>query len=141
MTKALLKYILSLGILLLSVYGNLYARSYQECICHSSQKSVVKSEQTSLGTTSDFHSLIVKARLFGTESESCKMVASEIEEEKHEWISFKKFLAHNNYFTSLFYILAFGYFALFFKKRLPTCKHSVYFAAYKWFLLFRVIRI
>jgi len=141
MTKAALKYFLSLGILLLSVYGNLYAANNKGCYCHSVKSTLVKSEQSRFSSGQDSPFQHIKATLSGTESESCKIVAAEIEEEKHEWISFKKFLAQSDYFTTLFYALAFGYFGLFLKKSLTSFKHSLYFSTIKWFLLFRVIRI
>ncbi|KAA5546772.1 hypothetical protein [Adhaeribacter rhizoryzae] len=141
MTKAALKYFLSLGILLLSVYGNLYAHGNKVCNCHSFKSTLVSAEQSrfSAGQNTQFQS--IKATLSVTESENCKIIAAEIEEEKHEWISFKKYLAQSNYFTTLFYVLAFGYFSLFIKKCLDSFKHALYFSTIKWFLLFRVIRI
>ncbi|PSR54760.1 hypothetical protein AHMF7605_15230 [Adhaeribacter arboris] len=125
----------------MSVYGQLYAHTFQECICHSSKRTLLKSEHASFGTVQNSQTKIIKATFSGTENENCKLVASEIEEEKHEWTSLKKFLANSNYFTTLFYTLAFGYSGLFLKNHLPSCKHSIYFSAYKWYLLFRVIRI
>ncbi len=141
MTKAILKYLLSLGILLLSVYSNLYAHTPQECICHSSKKTLTKSEHTSFGNVKNSQAHIIKATFSVTENESCKLIAAEVEEEKHEWISFKKYLAYSNYFTSFFYALAFGYFCYLLKKRLPLGKHSLYFSTHKWFLIFRVFRV
>ena len=141
MTKALLKHLLCLSILLLSVYGNLYAHTYQEGIIHSSKRAFVRNEHASLGTLQNGQTHILKATLSATEQEKFKIVAAEIEEEKHEWISFKKYLENSNYFTTVFYALAFGYICLFFKKRLPSCKYFLYFSSYKWYLLFRAFRI
>jgi hypothetical protein len=141
MTKASAKYLLSLFILLLSVYGNLYAHTNQECNCYSSKRTLVGSEQASFGALHNNQAQFIKATLSVTENENCKIVAAEIEEEKHEWISFKKYLAYSNYFTTVFYALAFGYFCYLLKKRLPSCKHSIYFSSCKWYLRFRVIRI
>lgn len=141
MIKALIKYLLSLSILLLSVYSNLYAHSYQECICHASKKTLLRSERASLGSMHTNQTLLLKSTLSSREKETCKIIAAEIEEDKHEWISLKKFLDGSNYFTTLFYALAFGYLGLFLKKCLPSCKHSIYFSSYKWYLLFRVFRI
>jgi hypothetical protein len=141
MTKALIKYFLSLLILLLCVYSQLYARTYQDAISHSSESTLLlRSEPASIATGQNSKALILKSVYYGIENQS-NIVATEIEEEKHEWLSFKKFLECSNYFTTVFYILAFGYFCLFFKKRLPSCKRSIYFSFYKWYLLFRVIRI
>ena len=136
-----MKYLLSLFILLLSVYSQLYARSYQDCNYHSTKSTFVRSGYASFGTAQNSQAQILKSVLYSTEKETCKIVAAEIEEEKHEWISFKKFLDNSNYFTTVFYLLAFAYLCLFLKNRLPSCKHSIYFSSYKWYILFRVIRI
>ena len=141
MTKALIKYFLSLLILLLCVYSQLYARTYPGGIFPSSKITLLRSENASFGIGQNSQAQLLKPVLYGTENQNCKIVATEIEEEKHEWISFKKYLESSNYFTTVFYVLAFGCFCLFFKKRLPSCKRSIYFSSYKWYLLFRVIRI
>ena len=142
MTKALIKYLLSLFILLLSVYGQLYAYPSQDCICHSSKRTLVRSAHANFGTPQKSQSLILKSTLTNTETKTCKIVAAEIdEEEKHEWVSFKKYLENSNYFTSVFNALVFGYFCLFLKKRLPACQDALYFSSYKRYILFRVIRI
>ena len=141
MLKAFIRNFLSLSILLLSVYSNLYAHTFKECICHSSKRTLIKSEHVRFGDAKSTQTKIIRATLSGTENEKCKLVAAEIEEEKQEWLSFKKFLANSNYFSSLFSALVFGFCCLILQKRLPSCKHSLYFSSYKWYILFRVIRI
>ncbi|RDC64956.1 hypothetical protein AHMF7616_03578 [Adhaeribacter pallidiroseus] len=141
MSRAVLQYLLSLCILLLSVYSQLYASTSQECICHSSKRTLARYAHVSDGIANGGSSKIIKATLSGTENENCKLIAAEIEEEKHGWVSFKKYLATSNYFTTLLYGLTLSCFGLFLKKRLPSGKHALYFSSYKWYLLFRVIRI
>jgi len=141
MLKAYTKYLLSLCILLLSVYSQLYAHTYRDGISHSSLKNQINSEQARFGTGQNSPVLARKFVLSVTEKESLKIGVAEIEEEDNKLISFKKYLKNSNYFSTVFYALVFGFLGLFLRIHLPSCKHSLNFPSYKLFLLFRVIRI
>lgn len=141
MKKLLIRFFLSLCILLLSGYSQLYAHTYQDCICHSSKKILLSPEHASFGAVQNNQTLLLKSASSITENENSKLVATAFECEDEESISFKKFLENSNYFTTVFHALVFGFFCLFLKKRLLSSKHSIYFSSYKWYLLFCVFRI
>ena len=142
MTKGFLRYFLSLSILLLSVYSNLYAYTNQDCICHSSQKTFVRSEHAArISSLHNSQALKLKSTLYGTEAEHCKIVAAEIELEEDESVSLKKALEISDFFTAIFYAQALAYLLNYLKKVLAFCKHFAYTSSHRWYLLFRVFRI
>jgi len=141
MIKAYIKHLLSLCILLLSVYSQLYAHTFQDGIRHSSIKNLLKSDHASFGIVQNSQTQVLKFVSASKEKENHKIDAAEIEEEDYEYISFKKLLENSNYFATVFYALVFGCLGLFLSQRLLACKHALYFFSYKLFLLFRVIRI
>ena len=139
MKKLLIRFFLSLCIILLSGYSQLYAHTYQDGIRHSSIKALLKSEHAGIGKLQNTQALPHK--FSSSVTENLKLSVAEIEEEDDEFISFKKLLEHSNYFTAVFYALVFGCLGLFLSKRLSSDKHSFKFPTCKLFLLFRVIRI
>ena len=139
MKKLLIRFFLSLCIILLSGYSQLYAHTYQDGIRHSSIKALLKSEHAGIGKLQNTQALPHK--FSSSVTENLKLSVAEIEEEDDELVSFKKLLEHSNYFTAVFYALVFGCLGLFLLKRLPAGKHALYFSSFKLYLLFRVIRI
>ena len=139
MKKLLIRFFLSLCVILLSGYSQLYAHTYEDGIRHTSIKVLLKSEHASFGKVQNNQALPHKFSSSVTESR--KLSVAEIEEEDDEFISFKKLLEQSNYFAAVFYALVFGCLGLFLSQRLPSGKHALYFPSCKLFLLFRVIRI
>lgn len=141
MIKALIKYLLSLCILLLGGYSQLSAHANEEGDFYSPIKNLKGSEQISIGPGQDGPTFILKPASSGTEKASFTMDAAEIIEEKEEWSSFIKYLADSYYFTVIYYALTFGYLCYFIKKYLPLSKQSFDFSSYRWYLIFQVFRI
>ncbi len=141
MIHFLVRFLLSLCVLLLSEYSQLYAYPSQECNSTSFIKTSKESEQARLEFIQHDQPLIISSSPAVTERENAKINAAEIVEEDYISISFKKYLESSHFFTALFYALTFGYCCRFIKTCLPSCKHSIYFSSYKWYLIFRVIRL
>lgn len=140
MSKAFLKHFLSLCILLLSVYGQLYAHAYQEFTRSSPIKNVsgigVASNPTLLNANA-FHSKYASA----DPEKSLKLEATDITEEDYAFDSSQRFFGHKNYFTAAFLALVLAYFFRHIKIGLLSCKHFSYSLSHKRYLLFEVFRI
>jgi len=140
MIRAFLKYLLSLCILLLSVYSHLYAQTYQGFTSYSLLKKLKGSEHASIGAVQNDQAFSFKYASPVPEK-SFKVEATDIEEEDYKFISFKKYLESNSYFTAAFYALALAFFFRYIKTSLLFCKHFSYTLSQRRYLLFQVFRI
>ena len=102
MTKALFRYLLSLGIFLLAGFGQLFAHGHQGNTFHASTKNLIKSEQASLGTVYLNHALFRKSALRAAENENIKITATESEIEENEFTPSRKLLETSHFFTAVF---------------------------------------
>ena len=144
MIKTLIKYLLSLCILLLSGYGHLSAHAYKESTFYAPLKNLQGSAQVSFDFVKNDQTFIIGSSSSGTEKENCIIEATDIkenEEEEYELISFKKHLASSNFFTAIFCALTFGYFYCTFKKILPFWNRLSYITSYRWYVVFQVFII
>jgi hypothetical protein len=138
--KFSIKFFLSLYILLLGGYGQVYAKVYQDCVCYSSSKTIDWSEHASVDSDQNDQTLITKSGHCITENEEYKLRATDNENEDDDQLSVKKYFEACNYFPSDFYGQLPGYFFSYTIKRLPHCKHFSYFSS-DTYLKLRVLRI
>jgi len=140
MTKAILKYLLTLCILLLSVYSHLYAHAYQELPCHSHTQRFKGAVHASLGTSHNDQGFNPRYSLSDSEK-SFRLEATDIEEEDYGFVAFRKYLESNYYFTAVFYAIALAFFFRYIKTSLLFCKHFSYTLSKRRYLLFQVFII
>jgi hypothetical protein len=143
MKKVLPRFFLLWCLILLSGYAQPGAFAQKNFIGHSSKLTHAGVDQTGSASSQSRQSLLLNTAASGTKRSGLSHLATVIESENEteEFFSFKKHLANSNYFTTVFYFLLAGLFWLYLNKRLPVCRHSFYFSSYKWYLIFRVIRI
>lgn len=140
MIKFLIRFLLSLCILLLSGYSHLHAHAYQELSSYALIKNLKGSEHVSFRTVQNVQTFISSLSPSVTEK-SFKVEAAEIEEEENKSVSFKKYLENSNYLTAVFYVLALAYFFRYIKTSLLFCKHFSYTLSQRRYLIFHVFRI
>ena len=138
--KFSIKIFLSLYILLLGGYGQIYAKAYNDCICYSSSKTINWSEQPTVDSEQNTQTLITKSGHCITENEESKLRATDNENEDDDQFSLKKYIETGNYFAVTFYGQLPGYFFNYTKQRLPYCRHFSYFSS-DTYLKLRVLRI
>ena len=141
--KLLFRFFISLYVFLLSGYGQLHAATtYKDCVCYSQIYNLDGTIHTSLTTTlQDTDCLIYKSALSQKDKVDDKIENSDNEEDENELIGLKKFLDVNKYFITAFGGQASGYSHHDIKKSMPSCKLFSNFTSYKWYIIFRVIRI
>ncbi|CAN5915810.1 hypothetical protein BH24BAC1_BH24BAC1_10490 [soil metagenome] len=138
MIRSFLKYLLSLCILLLSVYGQLYAQTYQEFDRSSLIQILKGTELASYG--------IQQNDLASTYSSSDRerhlnLEATDIEEEKNKFASSRKKVASSIFFSAAFFALLLANFFCYVKTCLLSCKHFSYTLSKRRYLIFEVFRI
>jgi hypothetical protein len=138
MTKALMKYLLSLCILLLSGYGHLYAQPHQEGTTHP-LKGVVHA--ASIGTLQHDLAAILKVSKPSAEKERNNLYSTESEKEEDESLSFHKIVDNTHFIAAVFYAHALALLLSVLARVLHFCKHFSYFSSHRLYLIFRVFRI
>lgn len=138
MTKASLKYLLSLCILLLCVFGHLCAQSFQEGTGNAFVTSLKAAEHTHLSILSSAPDLRVKVAAI---EKSFNTEATDIAEEDEDYLLSKKLVAYSKYLTAALYALTLAYFFRHFKTGLRFCKHFSFQSSKRRYLFFQVFRI
>ncbi len=123
MIKALLKYLLSLSILLLSGYSQLTAHPYKESTFHSPIRNLNEAEHATCGIEQYDHSFIIKSSSPDEEKKNYKIDVAENEVEEEDEIVFsRKHFQSGNYAASIFFAQTFKRFFNG-KKILPFYKY------------------
>lgn len=142
MKKFIIKFFLSLCVLLAGGYGQLYAYGHQQdCICFSPIKAPKKSEEANFcAVRNSPAAFVIQSASSGKEKATYVIDIAEKEAEEYESASSKKYLEISNYFTTRFDAQAAG--NLFGDlKSLPFCKHFSYISSYRCYLVLQVFRI
>ena len=141
MAQALVKYFLSLNILLLSGYSQLTASVYKENMPVNDHKG---SKHFSFGTLQSDQKFVDNSSSpsSGNEEGSSKIIATEKEEEQDEdkLISLENHLTNGSFFTSVFCFGAFGCSFDPTKKIFSFYKHFTYNSPCSY-IIFRVFRV
>jgi len=138
--KGILKYILSLAILFLSVYGQVAALSGNGEQLPSVLQRITGTLQ-SYSQSRVFDHLVVAPSFPGTEKTSFQIAAPEVDEnelEEDETGSSKRYLENVSYFLAASCQLLFGDWLLSRTVCLPVSKHASYFHPVRRHLLFQV---
>ena len=150
MVQFLIRFFLSLYILLLGGYSQLSAHPSEGRDFYALIKNLKDAEQPNFDAEQDSTAFTLKAASSGTEKGSAKKtdvaeiveVEEEEEEEDDESISFKKDLNGSHYYAAIFYDHLPEYFCHLIKNRLSFCKPFSYFPSFRsLYLIFRVFRI
>lgn len=136
----LIRFILSLCILLSSGYGHFYAHAHQESIAKSTISALSDAHNTDLASSLNEENFTIKSSLSGIESNGHKLTAESVEEET-ESLSLRKLLEGSSFMTAIFYSLLLEYFFRNAYQSLSSYRYFEYFTCYKWFLKIQVIRI
>jgi hypothetical protein len=88
--KALIKYLLSLCILVLGIYSQLPAHADKERALYSLQKNADWLAYANICASQYYKHLVIKSSSSRTEKENCQIDAAENEVEEYELISSKK---------------------------------------------------
>lgn len=149
MVKFLIRFLLSLSILLLSGYSYLYAHSHQEGAFSSLKKNLKEADQSGVSFFRSSSAFTIQSSSSNTEKPPVKIEAAEIieieeEEDKDEndkLIALKKHSESSNHFAAIFNDLVFG--SLFQGDCIdfPFWKSFSYHSSYRLYLIFRVFRI
>lgn len=141
MNRFIVKFFLSLCVLLVGGYSQLYAYAYQDCVCFSPIKTPKKSEEANFcSIQKSSAAFIIQSAASGKEKATYQIDIAEKEIEEYESASSKKFLEISNYFTTLFDAQSVG--NLFDDlKSLPLGKHFSYISSYRCYLVLQVFRI
>jgi hypothetical protein len=135
MIKALIKYLLSLCILLLCGYSQLSTYTYRESTYNSPIKSLKESEHASLGNEQQDQTFITPSSPSGTKKHfTIDFAEIEIEEEE-------EYLKGSNHFTAIFCALILGYFFRYIINDLLLCKYFFYILSNRRHLILQVFRI
>lgn len=143
MSKAFVKYLLSISILFLCGYSILSAHTYLENTNNAQEANQsVKENALCVALDQDQAYFINNSPYSSEKNFTVESSVFEIEEQEDEWITFKKFVENVQYLSTLFYALTLGFFSLYIKNRLYFCKQSTYFSFLQpLYLRFRVFRI
>ncbi|QCR22711.1 hypothetical protein [Pontibacter sp. SGAir0037] len=143
MKKLLFSFFLTLGILLLSGYSQLYAHALEYFSPKASSQNLAASGFSSFGTDHYSQALVLLKHLSSVSEKEIhtKIDVAEIEEKDDELTFFKELLESGNYFTALVYTLTLAYFFCFIKTSLLFCKQFSYTLSKRRYLIFQVFRI
>jgi hypothetical protein len=141
MNRFIVKFFLSLCILLAGGYSQLYAYAYQDCVCFSPIKVPKKSEETNFCPIQNRPvAFVIQSAASGKEKATYVIDIAEKEAEEYESASSKKYLEISSYFTTRFDAQAaenlFGDL-----KSSPFGKHFSYISSYRCYLVLQVFRI
>ena len=141
MKKFIVKFFLSLCVLLAGGYSQLYAYASQDCVCFSPIKVPKKSEEANFCPIRNRPAaFVIQSAASGKENATYRIDIAEKEAEEYESASSKKYLEISNYFTTLFDAQAAG--NLFGDRQsLPFCKHFSYISSHRCYLVLQVFRI
>ncbi len=141
MLKALLKYLLCLGILLLGVYGYLSAHTYQQSTFFSPVKIFAGVEHGGIAGIQKLHNFHLKATLLDVANGHDKIAPSETEAEDDEFVTLQNNFESSYFLSAVFYAGALAFLLRYLQQILHTCKQIAFFSYHRWYLLFRVFRI
>jgi len=141
MKKFIVKFFLSLFVLLAGGYGQLHAFGTQDCVCFSPLKATKKSEAANFcPVQSRPAAFIIQSASSGKEIPTYRIDMAEKEAEEYESVSSKKHQEISNYFTTHFDAQAaenlFGD-----RTCLPFGRHFSYMSSYRCHLVLQVFRI
>ncbi|MFD1187116.1 hypothetical protein [Pontibacter rugosus] len=137
-TKAVLRYFLSLCILLLSVHGQAFAQAYQHDTGSAFLTNFKATQHFSFRYLDLAPDFTVKAAAV---EKNLNAEAADIEEEDKEYLVSGKLLEYSKYLTAALYALTLAYFFRFFKTSLLFCKHISDNSSKRRYLIFQVFRI
>jgi hypothetical protein len=142
MIKALLKYLLSACILLLSGHSFLHAHANQDRIRHSSIKNLETSALAGFCIVQNSLTPMIRSLSSGREKENNDLNALVVcdNDDDDELISFKKHPGSSHYSASIFFAQTSGYFSGHGKKTTPSYQRFSYAPSYRH-LVFRAFRI
>jgi len=139
MKKFIVKFFLSLCVLLAGGYSQLYAYASQDCVCFSPIKVPKKSEEANFCPIRNSPAAFIIQAASGEGHATYRMDIAEKEAEEYESAASKKYLEISNYFTTVFDAQAAG--NLFGDlKNLPYGKHFSYISSW-CYLVLQVFRI
>lgn len=137
MIKTLMKYLVSIYVILLCGYGNLYANDNQDSIAISLNKECNQSD-----IIQSFHDLMTQSLQSNVSQDINKIRATDNEvAEEEEVASIKKDKTSSVYFSTVLYAEQLGCFCNNVKKRLPQSKFFARFLTNKLHVIFSVFRI
>ncbi|MDG3581252.1 MULTISPECIES: hypothetical protein [Galbibacter] len=139
--KLLLKFFISLCVILISGFGQLYAHSSQDAVAYSSIRSLENFTHTNYCVLQDAHDPNAVSFSPGLEKRDHKIEITESEVTEEELISFKKDSEIADYLTSLWQLNAYKYAFLNNRKTTFLDKQTSYLSSFRWYIVFRVIRI
>ncbi len=141
MIKAFKTFLLTLCILLLSGYGQLFAHALEQSTFTSSLKSLNRDELASKGSIQTIHSSSISFPTSGTtKSKHKQIVTAEYESEENEFFALKKFLQNNDFIAAVLYTFISAFLFRYFGKLLPIGKQLLQFSC-KRYILIQVFRI
>jgi len=138
--KLLVRFFLSLCILLLSSYSQPHAQTHQAGIGYALLKIRGKPVYTGISILQQKSSLVIKPFSSDKKNVDEKIRATDQEEEDHI-NSIRKYIEISTLFTTVFYTQIPEFFWQHVKKRLAFCKHFSYFLPFNWYLVLQVIRL
>jgi hypothetical protein len=144
MKNFLIRLFLSLCLVLLSGYSQLYGQPDQSGIYPSSTKHATNLGQASFANAQKSLALLSKTASSNRKKVAFKLKAIEVEEEEEEdehAVPASKKYSESNYFSATFWAQTLSYFFCCSKKILPVGKHSFYIPSPSRHLLFQVFRI
>ena len=144
MRNYLIRLFLSLCILLLSGYSQLYGNTNQGYIRHTATHLSDNSEQARFASTQKNLAVVLSTVSPGKPMEPFNLKATENIEEKeeqHVLISSKKISDNSNYFAATFWAQALSYFFWCSQTILPVDQPLAYYPSQRRHLLFQVFRI
>jgi hypothetical protein len=144
MIMLIIRFLLSLSIFLLSGHNYLSAHTDKESIFLTAIQELEGSVNMHFDAVYHDPKLIIKGATSGTEKGDLILEVSvvEINEEKDEWLSNKKYVESSNFFTTLFYLQLPEYSSEYTKSYWSFYKQiSNYLSSEPRYLLFRVLRL
>ena len=141
MIKFVMRFLLSLCILL-SGYSPLHAaHTHQDAIGYSPIGNLILSAPAGVGTLQHGLALVIKPSSYGIDRNPIIEVAEMMEEKNNESVPFSKHTGNNHYFTSLFSLYRLDYFVRHPKNRLASYQQFLSSSSGSLYLLFRVLRL
>jgi hypothetical protein len=122
----------------LSVYGQLYAQTYQE-FDRSSRIQILKGTELAIyGTQQNDQGSTYSS---SDRERQLNLEATDIEEEENKFASSRKKVASSIFFSAALFALLLAFFFRYVKTCLLFCKHFSYTLSKRRYLLFEVFRI
>ncbi|WP_200974548.1 hypothetical protein [Echinicola sp. 20G] len=140
MIKFVIRFLLSLCILLSSGYSQLYAHHIQEGRIHAAEGAFGELDQSQVSAEMGHESFIIKTSLTDN-AKDYGLDVLEIEEKDDEFIVSNKYLADSSYLTAIFYAFSSGYLIQSITNGLHISKHLFNTSSYRIHLVLQVFVI